>query len=272
MVPEFYKAMDGVYPTKYTLYEDGGWVTVDGAVTEEILLCIHVNGVELASFMCTPHDPDELALGYLRSEGIIHGPEEVRLMSVSASGACVDVWLDRSDVELPKLRVLTSGCGGGVTHVDSQSQVEPLRHPTAITPDQIFARIQELNQAASLYHAAQGIHASALSDGERLLLVAEDIGRHNTIDRLWGKAMKQGLSTEGLTLLSTGRISSEMLFKAAKMGTPVVASRTSATSLSVSMGEAWNITLIGYVRGRRMRVYTAPERIVEAAVAIEAAA
>jgi FdhD protein len=120
--------------------------------------------------------------------------------------------------------------------------------------------MRDLYQAGSLYRVTQGIHTSALSDGQRLVLVAEDVGRHNTVDRLWGKAMKQGMPTKGLILLATGRISSEMLAKAAKMQVPIVASRTSATSLSIALARAWNITVIGYVRRNSLRVYTAPQR------------
>jgi FdhD protein len=254
--------MDGIYPQPYYLFEDQRWQEVQGAITEEILLCIHVNGKELATFMCTPHAQDELALGFLRSEGIIRSSEEVRLLSISASGTCVDVWLNHSEFEPPRRRIITSGCGGGVTFDDLRARRKPLNTSVTITPTQIFACMHNLYQAASLYRATQGIHTSALSDGERLILVAEDLGRHNTIDRLWGKAMKLGFSTRGLILLVTGRISSEMLSKAAKMEIPIVASRTSATSLSISLGEAWNITVIGYVRRNSLRVYTAPQRIV----------
>jgi FdhD protein len=93
-------------------------------------------------------------------------------------------------------------------------------------------------------------------------LVAQDVGRHNTIDRLWGQALQQGLQTEGRILLASGRISSEMLNKAAKMGTPIIISRTSPTGLSVELGQAWNITVIGYARGNTFRIYSAPERVV----------
>jgi FdhD protein len=214
--------------------------------------------------MCTPHDPDELALGFLRSEGIIHNLDEVRLLTISASGTCVDIWLNRSDFELPRRRIITSGCGGGVTFDDLTSRQAPLNTRVTITPKQVFERMRDLYQAGSLYQVTQGIHTSALSDGGRLVLVAEDVGRHNTIDRLWGKAMKQGIPTKGLVLFATGRISSEMLAKAAKMEVPIVASRTSATSMSVSLAQAWNITVIGYVRRNSMRVYTAPQRCSQA--------
>jgi FdhD protein len=95
-----------------------------------------------------------------------------------------------------------------------------------------------------------------------LLLVAQDVGRHNTIDRLWGKALKQNIPTEGNILLTSGRISSEMLNKAAKMGVPITISRTSPTSLSVELAQAWNITLVGYARGNSFRVYAVPERVI----------
>jgi FdhD protein len=91
--------------------------------------------------------------------------------------------------------------------------------------------------------------------------MTQDVGRHNTIDRLWGQALKQGLPTKGNILLTSGRISSEMLNKTAKMGVPVAVSRTSPTSLSVELARAWNITLIGYARGKSFRVYSVPERV-----------
>jgi FdhD protein len=255
------KSKEGIHPLNYQLYENHQWQDVEGAITDEILLCIHVNGIELATFMCTPHDQDELALGFLRSEGIIHSLDEVRVLTISKNGTCVDIWLNRSVVEMPKRRIITSGCGGGVTFDDLTSRQPPLNTHASITPEQIFERMRDLYQACSLYQATQGIHTSALSDGERLLLVAEDVGRHNTIDRLWGKAMKQNLPTKGLILLATGRISSEMLAKAAKMEVPIVVSRTSATSLSISLAQAWNITVVGYARRNSLRVYTAVERV-----------
>lgn len=257
----------GVHQLEYTEYDAGVWRAVAHAVTEEMLLRIHVNGRELATFMCTPHEQDELALGFLRSEGIIQSLADVRKIVVCPSGVCVEVWLKDAAAELPAAgrQIITSGCGGGVTFDDLSRSRPPLNTATTITPEQLFARMRELYQAAGLYSVTQGLHASALTDGRHLLAVAEDVGRHNTIDRLWGKALKASLDPAGLILLATGRISSEMLSKAAKMGVPIVASRTSPTSLSVSLGRAWNITVVGYVRRDQMRVYSAPDRLRPAA-------
>jgi FdhD protein len=123
--------------------------------------------------------------------------------------------------------------------------------------------MRQLNSAGQLYREVRGVHTSALTDGERLLLVAEDVGRHNTLDKLRGLALLQKLDTQDLILLSSGRISSEMLNKAARMGLPVIVSRTSPTSLSITMAQAWGITLVGYARHNRLYVYTGLERLEE---------
>lgn len=255
--------VSGIFKLDYAEYANGEWKHVPGAVTDEAPLRLHVNGREWATIMCTPREQDELALGFLRAEGVIQSLDDVRRVVICPSGTCVEVWL-KQDVEPPEpgRRVITSGCGGGLTFDDLSARSAPLNTTTRLTPERLFACMRELYQAAQLYAVTQGIHTSALTDGERLLLIAEDVGRHNTLDRLWGKAMKQGIATEGRILLATGRISSEMLSKAARMGVPIVASRTSPTSLSVKLGRAWNITVIGYVRRNSLRVYAAPERIV----------
>jgi FdhD protein len=213
--------------------------------------------------MCTPRDLDDLALGFLRAEGLIGGMQDVRHVVVCPNSSCVEVWL-KAGVELPAVsrRIITSGCGGGLTFDDLSAHQAPLNTQTTLSPGQLLARMHDLYQAAALYAQTQGIHTSALTDGQRLLLVAEDIGRHNTVDRLWGQALKRGLPTAGLVLLATGRISSEMLGKAAKMGVPIVASRTSPTSLSIRLARSWNMTVVGYARRDRLRVYSTPERIL----------
>jgi len=253
---------DGVYPTTYSLYNAGDVHQVADAVIEEGLVCIYVNGQELATFMCTPHQLEALALGFMRSEGFIHTVDDIEVLTLSESGTCVDIWLRDVSCTPPSRRIITSGCGGGVTFDDLSGRHTPLNTQRVITPEQVVILMKKLHLAAELYNEVRGVHTSALSDGRELLLVAQDVGRHNTIDRLWGQALQQGIPTEGKILLTSGRISSEMLNKAAKMGVPVAISRTSPTSLSVELAQAWNITLIGYARGQSFRVYAAPGRVV----------
>jgi FdhD protein len=112
-----------------------------------------------------------------------------------------------------------------------------------------------------LYRFCGGVHASALADTKELLVVAEDIGRHNTLDKIQGECLLRKLSSKDRLLFSTGRISSEMLIKAARMQIPIIVSRSSPTGRAVSLAKELGIALAGYVRGSRMTVYSHPERL-----------
>lgn len=238
-----------------------GWEGVERTVIEEAPIAIYVNGRELATLMCTPVAVEDLVIGFLTGEGIIAGPEEVVLLRVCVDEGLVNVRLARPDVALPQRRILTSGCSGGVTFDDLSEGHEPITSSLCVSPARLVELMGLMQRFGPLSGRVKGMHTSALSDGEKLLVVAQDVGRHNTIDKIWGECLRRGITTEGRLLLSTGRISSEMLSKAAKMRVPLVVSRTSVTSLSVQLAEAWGITLVGYARGRRMDVYTHPERL-----------
>lgn len=249
----------GAAPARWAEYQ-GSWSSVQAEVIQEVLLSLYVNGGEIASIMCSPRDQDYLALGFLKNEGLLDELKEVQALTISRSGCCVDIWLNHS-VPAPRRVVITSGCGGGVTFDDPAVGVEPLIDTTTIAPEQLFKRFNELHLPDSLHARARGVHAAGLSDGERILAMAEDVGRHNTMDKLRGMCLAQGIATRGRILLATGRISSEMLRKGALMGCPIIASRNSPTSMSVAMAEAWNITLVGYVRQGSLRAYAHPERL-----------
>ena len=256
------KNSQAIHPTTYLLYKGDTASPIESAVIEEALVCISVNGQELATFMCTPHCLEELALGFLRSEGFIQNLADIEVLHLAESKTCVDVWLRDLSFIPPKRAIITSGCGGGVTFDDLSQRHPPLNTAATVTPAQVSMLIHKLHLSAELYQEVRGVHTSTLSDGQELLLVAQDVGRHNTIDRLWGQALQQGIETEGRILLASGRISSEMINKAAKMKIPIIISRTSPTSLSVELGRVWHITMIGYARGNTFRVYSAPERVL----------
>jgi FdhD protein len=254
----------GATPIRYLEYRDGAAEEVSGAVIDERPVCLFVNGRELVTLLCTPSDLEDLAVGFAYSEGVIDGFDDIEVMSVSAGLTCVDLWLSDRDFEPPSRRIITSGCGGGVTFDDTGTMLarhEPVGLGVTVAPSRISRLMRDVLRSADLYNDVRGVHTSALSDGESLLLVAQDVGRHNTIDRLAGRALREDVPTAGAILLTSGRISSEMLAKAVRMRVPVVISRTSPTSLSVELATAWNITLVGYARGTNFRVYSAPERI-----------
>jgi FdhD protein len=118
-----------------------------------------------------------------------------------------------------------------------------------------------LFESQDLYRETGGVHTSALSDGEKVLLSAEDIGRHNTLDKIAGLCLMDNVWPVTRILITTGRISSEMLQKAARLQAPILISRTSPSSLSIEMAERYGITLIGYARTNRFNVYSGGQRV-----------
>jgi FdhD protein len=252
----------GVQPAQYITVGVGEPQDVDGWVVEEAQVCISVNGEELATFMASPRDLEPMAVGFLANEGIIQSAAEIRHLRLAKSGTCVDVWLHDMNFEKPRKFIITAGCGGGVTFDDLSGQHEPLVSELTATPEQLANLMREMHLGAELYQQARGIHTAVLATPDKVLLQMEDIGRHNCLDKLRGAALLGGLATDGKILLSSGRISSEMINKARRLGTPIVCSRTSPTSLSVALADAWHITLVAYLRQDRMRIYTHPERII----------
>lgn len=239
--------------------EDGGWVPVPGKVGEEIALALYLDRVELATLMCTPEKLNYLIAGFLRSEGLIEKLDDIAVMRVCDEEQVADVRLMRPR-EVNGKRILTSGCGGGVTF-DEGTSVRPVISDRHFTPAQLLSAMREMQHSFGGRAELGGTHVSALSDGEKLLAVTRDVGRHNTLDKIWGQCLFADIQTEGMVLLTTGRLSSEMVLKSAKMGVPVAVSLNSPTSRAVDLGRTLGVTLVGYARGSKLAVYTHPERL-----------
>jgi FdhD protein len=271
----------------YQRVTEKGTERVVGSIIGESRWALYVNGQEVVTFMATSRDLHFLALGFLMSENLISGLgdisslrvnlaadsaywfipalglNETRSMPICEQGVgSIEVRLTRETFVLPSRRIITSGCGGGVTFDDLSKTQIPVESLRRISPAQILGLMHELNARATLYRECRGVHTSALGDGEHLLAIAEDVGRHNTLDKLRGECLLRGIETKDGVVVSTGRISSEMITKAAKMRTPIVVSRTSPTHLAVELAQAWNITLVGYAHAGEMLVYTGMERII----------
>ena len=253
----------GSYPITYTGYYDAECRPVRGVVPVEEAITLYANGQPLVSLMCTPTQLEELALGFLFNEGLIAGLDDVAVIELRGRERCVDVWLEH-DIETPRLRIITSGCSGGITFEDVTDAHHQVESDLRVTPQQVTQLMEELSRIAVLYHRAGGLHAAALADGEQLLCAVEDVGRHNALDKIAGSCLRQGWPTHDHILLTTGRLTSEMVNKVARMGVPIVISSTAPTSLSVQLAQAWGITLIGYTRRRSFRVYAGAERVVAA--------
>jgi len=247
---------------QYERYEFKKWEHHDAETIVEAPVSLTVNGEVWLTFMCTPVNLEAMAVGFLYNEGIIESMGEVEDVRVCEHGDNVDVWLNRK-VEQPKSWRRTSGCSGGLTAVETLARVDVLLdlNKPKIIPDTIGHLVEMLFESQELYRETGGVHTSALSDGEKIVFSAEDIGRHNTLDKIAGLCVMNNVFPETRILMSTGRISSEMLQKAARLGAPILISRTSPSSLSIEMAELYGITLIGYARKHRFNVYSNGQRV-----------
>ena len=231
----------------------------------ETPVSLTVNGQNWLSFMCTPNDLESLAVGFLYNEGVIQKADEVESVRVCIHGDNVDVWLSHS-VEKPDSWLRTSGCTGGVTSInlaETHKEKFALQSNTSLTPKMVHKLITKLFTSQDLYKKTGGVHTSALSDGKKIIARAEDIGRHNTLDKIAGRCLMEGIKLQNRVLLTTGRISSEMLQKSGRLSAAIVISRTSPSSMSISLAKSWGITLVGYARRSSFRVYSHPERIID---------
>ena len=247
-------------PVAYYRYHSGGWERVEAHLVREMPVTLLVNGETWLTWMCTPTNLEDLAVGFLYNEGLISGLDEIAALSACESGEFVDVWLNHA-LTRPNTWKRTSGCSGGMTAALGNLVPIPIQEEKRLQPEMILDQAQLLLQAQALYRLTGGVHSSILSDGQHILAQAEDIGRHNTLDKIAGRCLAEGLQGRARFLVTTGRISSEMLQKAARMQVPVVISRTSPNSLSVQMACSLGITLIGYSRRDQFQVYSHPERI-----------
>jgi FdhD protein len=239
----------------------GRWESIDADVIVETPVSLTVNGDVWLTFMCTPVDLEYMAVGFLFNEGLIKSANEVADVRLCASGDNVDVWLSQS-VEKPDKWRRTSGCTGGMTSVLNESPAQLFTNGGLLSANQVGELINQLFESQQLYRASGGVHTSALSDGQRIWIVAEDIGRHNTLDKIAGRCLLDRINPPRRIILTTGRISSEMLQKSARLKASTVISRTSPSSLSIELAQKWGITLIGYARRNRFNIYTHPERVL----------
>ncbi|MCF8009504.1 MAG: formate dehydrogenase accessory sulfurtransferase FdhD [Halanaerobiales bacterium] len=233
-------------------------------VIKEVPLTIFVNNKELLTLMTIPREQKELTIGFLISESIIESIDQIEDLILSKENTIVNVTLNKNiEPDLFKKRTLTSGCGKGITftklkdcdhfHLESKKPV--------VKPDKILKLIKKLESSSILFKKTGGTHTAALADKKDLIFVVEDIGRHNTIDKIIGKSYLNNINLKDKLLLTSGRISSEIIIKALRQSIPIIISRSAPSSAAVKIGIQKNMTLIGFTRGKRFNIYSDNNRI-----------
>ncbi len=238
-------------------------------VAEEKPLHLFVNNTYWATILCSPSNLKELAVGHLLSEGILKSVDEIDEINLKeAENSCHVKLKDAVRVEnrisLSRLhaRVVTSACGSGSPYQYTRKPAK-VSSNLAVKADVLFNAVNQLNFKAQLFRQTGGVHAAAICNADgSVVALAEDVGRHNAVDKAIGAAALTGADFGKCFLVSTGRLSGDVVFKAAQVGLPIIGSLAAALSSGIDMAEQANLTLAGFVRGKRMNIYTFPERIL----------
>lgn len=236
-------------------------------VITELPVTLYVNGSELVTLLCAGHYLDELAAGFLYSEGFLGGLHELERLDVDQESGTIEVWVS-SDLSLAdrmwERRTVTSGCGKGSLFYYSLDALlsKPVESSLKVTVVQVLDRVEELNRLSETYRQTHGVHNTVLATPDEILLFRDDIGRHNAVDMIVGHCFLQGIPLADKLLITTGRLTSELLIKLAKVGMPIVVSRNTATTLAIKLADSLGITLIGYARGGRFVAYAGQDRIL----------
>lgn len=254
-----YVHMETTARRKVCRHVDGSSEYVEDVVALEKKLRISVNGKEILRLYCTPHMVKELVVGLVMTEGIIPGKWCAERMSIEyGNEIAVDI---PAEVEASaEGMTVTSGCVGGVTF-EKKDRAAVVSDAFTIGKDSLRNVFRDFQARSELYKTTGCVHSAALSDGKVVLCFAEDIGRHNAVDKVIGYALLEEIAFSGKIMLASGRISSEISSKCARWGIPVLATRTAPTNLAVEIAERCGVTIVGFVRGNRFNVYTHPERI-----------
>jgi FdhD protein len=234
-------------------------------VVREVPVAVHLNGVEYAVLMATPTDLEMLAVGFLLGEGAITGATVIESVKVDRRNWIVSVELGGEFDATRKRGLVTSGCAAVALYKGAFELVgvERVRSRMKIAAVEVQGLINRMIKRCDAYRESGGIHSAAIADRKSILLFGEDVGRHNAVDKVIGRAYLDGMNTGDKVLLCTGRISSEILTKAARAGIPLVASRTSPTDLSARLADKLGITLVGFVRGGNVSVYSGMQRVTD---------
>jgi FdhD protein len=239
--------------------EKGKDNTVDVVVTEFPLI-ITLNNYEVVTLLCSPANLKYLAIGFLCSEGLIKSKDDIKQIIVDDQRGMVEVETIGFLSPPSFRRLVTSGGGRGAPfYHHGQAKVES---DIRISAHEVFALIDEFVQRSAVFKATGGVHSAALCDTKGILVFSEDIGRHNAIDKVFGECLLKDIPTAGRLIITSGRVSSEILLKVAKRDVPLLISKSAPTNMGVRLASDLGITLIGFARGRKANIYTNEWRVV----------
>ncbi|MCL2752791.1 MAG: formate dehydrogenase accessory sulfurtransferase FdhD [Defluviitaleaceae bacterium] len=244
-------------------YDSEGHREQEDIIVRELRANLIINGELYLSMMCLPEHFEELAVGFMFSEGLIKSYEDIKNINATCTGNIFVFTNEPIRVSKTEGRVVTSGCANGTVNLSflNEKNLQQLESDITFSYDTIVEMMQKFSKQSPIFIETGAVHSAALLFKDGTEIFFEDIGRHNAVDKLVGTALMKKLPISEGVLLISGRISSEIALKTSRLGIPVLVSQSAPTSMSVAIAEKVNLTLVGFARGRRFNVYTGAFRI-----------
>jgi FdhD protein len=253
-----------------TRYQNGTLEEVEDFIVTEAPFTIKLNQTEFATLVCTPEYIEDLVIGFLASEGVIRTMADIENVWIQEREGFVHVKTNYTNPLYEKFhskRYITSCCGksrqGFVFFNDARLSHHFKQINVQLTVKDCFRLMKELQASSQVFKETGGVHNAVLCTKEGVVLSRLDVGRHNALDKLYGYCLRQHISLRDKVIVFSGRISSEIITKVAKIGCEVVLSKSAPTDLALDLAEELGMTTVGFIRNDTLNVYTRPERIVE---------
>ena len=249
-------------------YRNGAFATGEDLIIREVPVTLILNNFEFATMVCSPCDLKEMAVGFLYSEGLVQQPADLKSITVDETNLTIRVETTEEALTEERFvkRLVTTSCtrgGPSLYFFNNAKRVVPVSTDIKITPGEIFFLCDEVEKNSPLFQATGGSHSAALCVNGEIIVFFEDVGRHNAVDRVSGRCLLDNITMSDKILVFSGRVSSEILIKVAKMGIPLIAARSAPTELAVNLAKEFGITIVGFIRTDRLTIYSHENRVVE---------
>jgi FdhD protein len=247
-------------------YNGQNFIVEEDDVAVESALTIILDGDEFATMVCTPTEITELVVGFLASEGVIRAYKDIHTLQIDEERgfAYVDL-VNKHTVQkdFHSKRFIGSCCGKGRQFYfqNDVKTAKTVMTKFTITPEQCHKLMKEMQDRSSHFQQTGGVHNAALCTRDAIVVSRTDIGRHNALDKLFGHCLINRIPLKDKIIAFSGRISSEVLLKAAKIGVGIILSKSAPTNLAIGLAEDLGITAVGFIRGKGFNVYTHQDRI-----------
>ncbi len=252
-----------------TRYAQGNIVEQEDSIVTEHPITIKLNQKEFATLVCTPEYIEDMVIGFLASEGVIRGYADIDDIWIQEKEGFAHVktnYVNHFYEKFHSKRYISSCCGksrqGFVFFNDAKMSHYFKDVNVKLTFEECFRLMEEMQKSSSVFIETGGVHNAALCSKDGMILSRLDIGRHNALDKIYGYCLRNQISLKDKVIVFSGRISSEILSKVAKIGCEIILSKSAPTELALDLAEELGITTVGFIRNHALNVYTRLDRII----------